>query len=318
VVPKRSNDFQRLVHLIFEHLSSNARVQESAMVMEVGLPTPTEREVDVLVEGEIAEVPWRMAVECRDRGRKDEIGWIDCLIGKYSHLPIDKIVAVSRSGLTRAAIEKAAVHRIEVRTLEGAMDVDWQKEFVKLAPGAVSIQVVVRNFAVVSTPPIPDDLDLNLFNCVQNGIHVGALLEVVNRYAHREGHRFFREGFGKTYQTIADLHKIALIEADSRPKEEVLLQHSGGSFYRLDQLFVLFELHTEMRKGDVEYFKFGNAVVSDGTVKLRSGKEFKISTVQAAGDSNIRIKIDAEGKGRKAAPLVSRRKSSKRGTTEET
>lgn len=309
-MPKRSNDFQRLVHLVFEHLATSAHVQESALVMEIGLPTPTEREVDILVENEVAGVPWRMAVECRDRSRKDEIGWIDSLIGKFSHLPIDKVVAVSKSGLTRAAVEKAAIHRIEVRVLQDALEVDWQQEFTKLASGALAIKVSLLKFAVVSTPELPENFDPHLFTCIQDGVNVGSLSDVVKFHANQEAGRFFRKEFGKTYKTVADLRKIVRIQTEPRPKQEVLLQSSEANSYRLDQLIVLFDVRTELRKGQVDYFKFGQAGVSVGKVKLR-GKEFKVTTVQTAGETKARIQIEGDEKLRQATPQSPKRKPRK-------
>lgn len=85
---------------------------------------------------------------------------------------------------------------------------------------------------------------------------------------------------------------------------------------QLDQLFVLFELHIEVRKGDVEYYKFGSAVVSEGTVKLQGGKAFKVATVQAAGDSNIRIKIDVKGDKRASPRRKAKRNPRKHGPTD--
>jgi hypothetical protein len=310
VVPKRSNEFQRLVHLIFEHLAPSARVQESALVLEVGLPTPTKREVDVLIEDEIAGVLRRMAVECRDRARKDEIGWIDCLIGKYSHLPIDKIVAVSKSGLTRAAIEKAAAHKIEVKILEDAMEVDWREEFCNLVPGALVANVSVVELAVVSDPALPEGFDPSLFTCIQKGVRAGSLSEVVSGYANQQAARFLRDEFGKTYQTVADLDKIARIEARSHPEDEVTLEGSDGSAYRLEQLVVVFELRTELKKGEVNYFKFGRAGVSVGSVELQDGKVFTVTTVQAAGDSKARVKVEQREKKRRTASRSKGRKPS--------
>ena len=44
---------------------------------------------------------------------KDDIEWIDALVGKFKDLDVHKVLAVSRSGFTRAALKKA---RISQRT----------------------------------------------------------------------------------------------------------------------------------------------------------------------------------------------------------
>jgi hypothetical protein len=295
-MPKRSNEFQRLIHLIFEHLAPTASVRESAMVMEAGIPTPTEREVDILVESEIAGVPFRMAVECRGRGRKDDIGWVDCLVGKYAHLPIDKIVAVSKSGLTPAAIEKAQFHGIEIRTLQAALDADWQKEYVKIAPGALSMRVFVGAYAIVAEPPLPENFEAASFRCFQDEQEMGFLPEVVQAYADQRAKLFFQEEFGKTYQTLADLSKVTLLEACAQPRDLKLREATGAS-HKVLEIQVRFDLFLGLRRGTVDLFKFGRAGVSIGTVELSDGASFRTTTVQNAGDPKTRIRIDKKRKG---------------------
>jgi hypothetical protein len=154
-VPPRSNEFQRLVRTIYEQIvPEGATVTESAMVRERG--SSVEREVDILVESRVGDIVVRLGVECRDRARRDDIEWVDQLIGKYRDLPVDKIIAVSSSGLTRAAQEKAAANRIEVRTLTEALDADWPKELVKTQIANLRIHVQPKKYAVFSDPEWPD------------------------------------------------------------------------------------------------------------------------------------------------------------------
>ncbi|HEX6904448.1 MAG TPA: hypothetical protein VF789_32370 [Thermoanaerobaculia bacterium] len=266
------------------------------MVMEVGLPTPIEREVDILVESEIAGVPFRMAVECRGRGRKDDIGWVDCLVGKYAHLPVDKVVAVSKSGLTRAAVEKAQFHGIEIRTLQAALDADWQKEYVKIAPGALSMRVFVPQYAVLTEPPLPEDFDGASYRCFQDDEEVGFLPEVIQAYADQRAREFFQDEFGKTYQTLADLNKVTLLQAQAQPRD-LKLQDATGASYKALEIYVRFDLILGLRRGTVDLFKFGRAGVSIGTVELSDGASLRTTTVQDVGDPNTRIRIDKQRKG---------------------
>src|SRR5437870_4833510 len=102
-MPARSNPFQHLIFLIQHQLAAQeVSVTESKLVQD---GEGHLREIDVAVEGKIGGHPIFVAVECRDQGRAANIGWIDELIGKYSHLPVDKVVAVSRRGFTKAARE---------------------------------------------------------------------------------------------------------------------------------------------------------------------------------------------------------------------
>ena len=105
-MPKRTNPFQRVVRSLYEVLAPlGATVEESALLTET--PTGSEREIDVLITFPTLGTQLRIAVECRDHDRPQTVEWIDSLIGKYSNLPIDKVIAVSDSGFTPAAELKA-------------------------------------------------------------------------------------------------------------------------------------------------------------------------------------------------------------------
>src|SRR5262245_6390790 len=111
-MPKRTNEFQKLITRIYARLvPEGGWVCESAMVKERG--GRTEREVDVLLTHRAFGTVLRIAVECHDRKRHDDIEWIDSLIGKYKDLEVDKVIAVSASGFSRAAQEKADANRID-------------------------------------------------------------------------------------------------------------------------------------------------------------------------------------------------------------
>jgi hypothetical protein len=132
-MPKRSNDFQHLIAMIEAQLASaETGVTESKLVQDtIGI----EREIDVAVEGHLNGHAVSVAVETRNRSRPADIGWIDNLGGKYRHLPIDKVVAVSSSGFTKKARERAAsstAPRIETLTLGDALETDWNAFFAEV------------------------------------------------------------------------------------------------------------------------------------------------------------------------------------------
>ena len=135
-MPKRSNDFQRLVAAIEGQLAPlGAVVTESKLIKEKS--SDTEREVDIAIESNVGQHRVLIAVECRDRGRPANLEWIDGLIGKYRDLPVEKIVAVSRSGFTKTAIKKAKEVNISTVTLEAATE-------AKLIPSAQGRTVTVK------------------------------------------------------------------------------------------------------------------------------------------------------------------------------
>jgi hypothetical protein len=112
-MPKRTNEFQQLIFTIYDQIAAaDATVTESAMVFD--RDAKTLREVDILVEWRYAHHNIKLAIECRDRARKDTVEWIDTLLGKIDSLEVDKIVAVSKEGFTEAAMTKAATRGIDV------------------------------------------------------------------------------------------------------------------------------------------------------------------------------------------------------------
>ncbi|MFC9694656.1 hypothetical protein ACFTSF_39280 [Kribbella sp. NPDC056951] len=113
-MPKRSNDYQRVVYYIHKHLSPDAVVTESAMLTDSRTGKP--REIDVLVEGEVGGYPVRIAIEVRDHKRPADVQWIEQVSGKYESLPVDKVVVVSRAGFWSTALTKAASLGIEALT----------------------------------------------------------------------------------------------------------------------------------------------------------------------------------------------------------
>lgn len=129
-MPKRSNQFQRIVHAIVSKLAPSPATIRSC----VELPerdSGTLREVDTVIEIGAGLSMVRVAVECRERGRRADVQWIDELIGKYSRLPIDRIVAVSSSGFSRAAHAKASSHNIDLVTPKQVASTNWPERFAQ-------------------------------------------------------------------------------------------------------------------------------------------------------------------------------------------
>jgi len=123
-MPKRTNEFQQIVAYIYSQIvPAGGRVTESAFLQEDG--DGAQREVDVLVEHNVAGHDIKIAVECRDYTRDQNVEWIDNLIGKYSRLKVSQVVAISSSSFSDAAKTKAAKHNIEAITVNEALTTDW-------------------------------------------------------------------------------------------------------------------------------------------------------------------------------------------------
>jgi hypothetical protein len=130
-VPKRTNEFQRLIAFIERAAApAGARVTESPELFEY--EGSSKREIDILIECEVGGHPVRIAVECRAEKRKQNKQWIDELYGRFRDLGIQVVIAVSRSGFTKGAIQKAERLGIRALTLEQALAEDWETALLKL------------------------------------------------------------------------------------------------------------------------------------------------------------------------------------------
>jgi hypothetical protein len=129
-MPKRTNEFQRLIkHIYSQVASAGVSVTESGILREAD---GAQREVDVLIENKVAGHDIKIAVECRDHARDQTLEWIDGLIGKYSRLKANQVVAVSSTGFSDAAKSKAAQHNIELITINEALTTDWRERIERL------------------------------------------------------------------------------------------------------------------------------------------------------------------------------------------
>ena len=116
-MPKRSNDFQKLVFLLKEHVvDAKATVTESKMLMD--LVTGKEREVDICIERDIAGHKVIISMECRDHRRPADIGWVEQMKAKHDRLPTNYLALVSKSGFSKEAYKVAESYGIETIKLE--------------------------------------------------------------------------------------------------------------------------------------------------------------------------------------------------------
>ena len=123
-MPRRSNQFQRLVLLINGCLAGNTRVTESAMVPDK--ITGELREVDVLITANASSYEVQIAIEVVARGRKADTPWVESMQSKHATLPTDKLILVAESGFTAPALRKAQFYGIEAVTIEDAFATDWK------------------------------------------------------------------------------------------------------------------------------------------------------------------------------------------------
>lgn len=289
-MPPRSNEFQRLVKLIYEQIKpEGASVRESAMLRERG--SVVEREVDVLVETTIADVTIRLAVECRDRSRADDIEWIDQLIGKYRDLPVDKVIAVSAAGVTKAASEKAGANKIEVRTLREALDADWPKELKKSQFANLNINVKPTSYCVFTEPEWPDKTPPVRVSFHGNDLIKADFESFLTQTGHREIARILETKTDHPLRRIENLNQGYEIEFELAVADPVTLMSIYGTEHRLVHMTLRCKVDFRYEDVPVARHLFGNVGVT-----IAEYPATRVVKVQAPGKepTEATVPLDAD------------------------
>jgi hypothetical protein len=152
-MPRRTNIFQEIVAIIHEHMAGDARVEESAML--INRATGRKREVDVVIRSQVAGYDLIVAVEAIARGRRADAPWVESMIAKHAELPTSKLVLVSEAGFSAAARELAEAKGVGVVAPEDLNpehpDFDVLAALPSLRPKHVTI-VPQRTQLTVTTP----------------------------------------------------------------------------------------------------------------------------------------------------------------------
>jgi len=122
-MPKRTNDFQKLVYLVRVNLAEVAKVTESKMLTD--RVTKRLREVDVCIEGRVGGQRVTVCIECRDHQRIADVTWVDMMKAKHERLPTNVLILASRSGFTPEARDVATGFGIETFSLTDVDEVDF-------------------------------------------------------------------------------------------------------------------------------------------------------------------------------------------------
>jgi hypothetical protein len=149
-MPKRTNEFQQVIHSIYLQLHTDADVQESRFLKD-GV-TGTEREVDVVIQ---TKPPTEMliGVECNRKGRRATVEWVEQMMGKHLTLPTNRLILVTKAGFTVEAKRKAQACGIETLTLAEAKTVNWTQVVGKLARVAIALPHI-QLVTVIFSPPV--------------------------------------------------------------------------------------------------------------------------------------------------------------------
>lgn len=115
--PRREwREFEKLVARIESTLAPLGAVVRSPDNAVLDKDTQRPRNIDATVRYQSAKGPVFMALECRRRGRRQTVEWIEQLVGKKASIGATRMIGVSSAGFARNAMKKAARLGIELRS----------------------------------------------------------------------------------------------------------------------------------------------------------------------------------------------------------
>ena len=200
-MPKRSNDFQRLVYLVRVNLAEGALVTESMMLVD--RVTKRKREVDICVEGTVGGHPVLVSIECRDHRRVADVTWVDAMKAKHDRLPTNALILASRAGFTPEARAVASGYGIQTFDLADIETADfsalfgfgsslWSKS-VTITAAKVLITVTPTDLLSGETVAVmPDNLVYS-----SDGSELCQVVELVQMLLNSRGARYYLLNEGK-------------------------------------------------------------------------------------------------------------------------
>lgn len=300
-MPKRSNEYQRLILSINKHLShTDAVVTESRMLWDCEFET--EREVDICIEQVVAGTPVIVGIECTDLSRPLGPQKVEALHTKHKNLGIHKTIIVSRSGFTRTVDAFARKRGVDLLSFGKAMKRSWPTYMEKLKE--MTIVHYEACMEAISMGFNPEDGQVGFLPGISNEVRLdGGWISIVN-YAYS----LFRSG---PNGSLLNMPKSQRLKARSGCYEdtwefnpELEIRDENGCLARCSRLSVKYrvQLHEspvkmkydQYRSNDVVYGKTGplgpfkNAeliVSADGESEAQGDHKFKVTIDLDTGDA---------------------------------
>ena len=316
-MPKRTNDFQKLVRLIQQAFApKGATVTESAMEPVPGFKNP--REIDILVQTQVGPYRIRIAVEATDSGRKLDHATLGKIYSKYygdGSVKVNKVVIVTREGFTEDAIARAKLNDIELLTLKEALKKNWGSEgaFVnfEMAPHVCKV-FVEPIFKVFSTKGFIDEATLT---CT-HGRNFGTLRQYANFV-------FWQQIVPRDPAILQKIQLKALNEPNGQASATVAfdLDHHSllylGKQYKANRIKIV--VHAIVARGSLNCMEY--EVVSESgsvqTVRVAEGvagpKKFTLVIPDSISEPKVILDVaDATPINAKGKKPIQKRKNSKK------
>ena len=286
-MPKRYNIFQDLMASIHTQLASSFRITESEMFADPS--SGQDREVDLVIRSSVGGYEIVISVECTDRKRPVAVEWVEQMCCKHRDLPTNKLVLVSRSGYTKAAILKGRALGAELLTIEAAKQVDWAK-YVNRYSTLFLIAVDVVTVVVPVSTTYPDNnpyrgIPMETVFWDSEGKFHATAEEIANAFLSKK--QIITATVGKKDITDHDGWEILI-----PTKAGVLMRLPDGLEYEIDGLRVALLANPLRVCFDLEEFSFRDAQAAYGSSQTKYG-DLMLTIVEVEGSkpsAQIRVR----------------------------
>jgi len=269
------------------------KVTESVELKERGDDNGVPREVDILLETRVHGMDMRIAIECRGRTAKDDIKWIDELIGKYSDLGangVNKIVAVSQSGFSKGAQKKAAENLIDTLTLQEALEINWPSEFTRLGVGTTTRNDIPQEIRIISEPLLTSPLSLSTPLLTEKDEFICTIEQAaVEIYKANQDsvNKLIGKQMESSLKTLADLQELrsGFTEITFTLPVPVYIKNNDEQV-EVKQIILNMVSTFSFQKNDAVHFTLGNKQITQSIVTDDSNGKHSILAIQEADKPN--------------------------------
>lgn len=292
-MPKRSNDFQRLVYLVRVNLADGATVTESKMMRD--RLTKSYREVDVVIKGKVGSQPVVVCIECRDHKRVADIGWIDAMKAKHDRLETNVLLLASSAGFTKEATAVAGKYGIELFTLESQDKADfpsligpngslWHKT-CELSASKVSIRVgKVADLEVETVASSPDSL---LY--VEDGSEVCQAKEMVDAMLNSQRVCDYLAGEGREEHLFFEFRWEPPSDHLGRPLYMMKLE--PRTLRPIECIRVVGPLKIRVARFGMQHGRLGSIRVAWGKATIAGREAMAVATLTPSGETKLSINV---------------------------
>ncbi len=303
-MPKRSNEFQKIVLLLKKHFApSEATVTESKMLKH--RITGEEKEVDICIAQMIAGHSFVLSIECTDTARNVTAEWVERMRGKHEHLETDKLVLISSAGFSDNALKEAKGLGIETYSFEELNDESAElifKNTKSLWHKVVTLSAKKVLFLIESIGELPEEnlsVSSNTLIFNEKGEIISEAKELVEFLLADPNN------VGKPVTRDAtENHKWFEIHIEKAEEvynnNPIFIKYLEGNLLRkIKSIYISGELTPTINEFPLIQGKIGEDNIAWGTGKIQDKEAIIFTTENRKGERRMTISTDFDAKGKK-------------------